>query len=213
MQAISRIDRGWPRRARFVVPALLAIALLGVAAGCGSKSKSPSTPASTALPTSTAATTTVAKVKAAPIPTKIPASAAPQAKAYIAAHSADLKRVVSYESAVQTATAEVINSPLMTPLQNSTQTEYNKLHALLPKFRGPYKQDALGVTEQEVATQATALGTSMKSLLEYVTYPTPETLTEYTNLYQKAILSWNKAVKAIWAAANTPKPPIICTTC
>jgi hypothetical protein len=214
MQAISRIDRSWPRRARILLPALVAIAFVGVVAGCGSKSKSPSTPASTALPTTTTTATTVAKKKTAPkLPTKIPASAAPQAKAYIAAHSADLKLVVRYESDVQTAVAEVVNSPLMTPLQQSTQTALDNISKVLPKFHGPYKQDALGLTEQQIAKQANGVGASMKTLLEYVAFPTPATLNEYTTQYQNVVLAWNKAVKAIWTVAKALKPPTICTTC
>ncbi len=54
---------------------------------------------------------------------------------------------------------------------------------------------------------------SMYSLLQYTAFPTPATLTEYTNEYQTAILAWNKAVKSIWLAAGVPKPPHICTSC
>lgn len=209
MQAISRIDRGWPRRARILVPALVVIACAGAVAGCGG-SKTTSTPASTALPT----TTTVAKKKTAPkLPTKIPASAAPQAKAYIAAHSADMKLVVRYESDVQTAIAEVENSPLMTPLQQSTQTALNNISKVLPRFHGPYKQDALGLTEQQISKQANGVKASMKTLLGYVAFSTPATLNEYTTQYQNVVLAWNKAVKAIWTVAKALKPPTICTTC
>jgi hypothetical protein len=209
MQAISRIDRGWPQLTRSLALGFVVVAFAGFVAGCGSKS---STPASTALPPTT--TTTVAKTKPAPTaPAKIPASAAPAAKAYIAAHGADIKLVVRYESTVQTAIAEVVNSPLMTPLQQSTQETYNQLDKILPRFHGPYKQDALGLTEQEISTQAKAIHSSMKTLLSYVAYPTPATLTEYTDQYQKAVLAWNRAIKAVWTVANVLKPPTICTTC
>jgi hypothetical protein len=209
MQAISRITRGWSRPARILVPVLL----VAVLAGCGSKSSNNSTPVSTALPpTTTAPVTTVAK-KPAPKPTKIPASAAPLAKAYIAAYGANIKLVARYEHDVQIAIAEVQNSPLMTPLTVSTQAAYNKLYKVLPRFKGPYKADALGLTEQQIAKEANALETSMKTLLGYTAYPTPATLTEYTNQYQDAVLGWNKAIKAVWTAAKAPKPPTICTTC
>jgi hypothetical protein len=213
MQAILRIYRGWSHRARGLVLGFVVVAFVGLAAGCGSKSKAPASTA--APPTTTAAvTTTVAKKKAAPKPAgKIPASAAPQAKAYVTAHGADIKLVVHYESAIQTAIAEVVNSPLMTPLQNATQTTDNKIIKILPRFRGPYKQDALGLTEQQISTQANAIEKSMKTLLGYVAFPTPATLTEYTDQYQNAVLAWNKAIKAVWTVANVPKPPTICTTC
>jgi hypothetical protein len=209
MQAISRKDRGWARLARVLVPALFVLAV----AGCGGSSSSTSTPVSTALPTTTTAPAT-SKKKAAPKPlATIPASAAPQAKAYVASHGADVKLAAGYEHDVQIAIAEVVNSPLMSPLQISAQKAYNKLYKILPHFKGPYKQDALGRTEQEVATQANALEKSMETLLNYTAFPTPATLTEYTDQYQDAVLGWNKAVKAIWTAANAPKPPVICTTC
>ncbi|HWB22413.1 MAG TPA: hypothetical protein VG652_05955 [Gaiellaceae bacterium] len=201
---------------RVLVPVLLVIGLAGVLAGCGSSSKTPSTPASTALPTTTEPLTTTADTTKQPAPKPIPAipvSAAPQAKAYIAAHGADVKLVAGYEKDVQTAIAEVINSPLMSPLQVSTQKAYNKLYKILPHFKGPYKKDALGLTEQEIATQANAIEKSMNTLLNYTAYPTPVTLGEYTDQYQAAVLAWNKAVKAIWTAAKTAKPPTICTTC
>jgi hypothetical protein len=213
MQAISRIDRSWSQLARSLALGVVVVAFAGFVAGCGSKS---SAPASTALPPTTTApvTTTAAKTKTAPTPpAKIPASAAPAAKAYIAAHGADVKLVVHYESTIQTAIAEVENSPLMTPLQNTTQTTYNKLYKVLPRFHGPYKQDALGLNEQEISTQATAIAGSMKTLLNYTSFPTPATLTEYTDQYQKAVLAWNATIKAIWTVANVPKPPTICTTC
>jgi hypothetical protein len=213
MQAISRIGQGWSPRARRLALGLAVAAFSGFVAGCGSSSNSP---ASTALPPTTTApvTTTVAKTKAAPTPpAKIPASAAPEAKAYIAAHGADIKLVAGYEHDVQIAISEVVNSPLMTPLQQSTQTTYNKLYKVLPRFHGPYKKDALGLTEQEIATQAKAIYNSMETLLNYTAFPTPATLTEYTDQYQKAVLAWNKAIKAVWAVAKAPKPPAICTTC
>ncbi len=213
MQAISRIDSGCSRLARFLVPALVVTAFLLVAAGCGSTKSN--TPVSTAVPTSTTApgTTTVAK-KAAPKPIqKIPASAAPRAKAYIAAHEADIKKVIAYESAVQVATAEVQNSPDYNDLQQTTQVQYNKLSKLLPRFKGPFTADALGYWERQISVQANSLEKSMKALLNYTAFPTPATLTEYTDAYQSAILGWNKAIKTIWAAANVPSPPKICTTC
>jgi hypothetical protein len=209
MQAISRIKRGWSRSALILALGLLVVVL----AGCGSKNTSNSTPASTALPTTTTAPVTTVAKKPAPKPTKIPASAAPLAKAYITAHGADVKLVARYEHDVQIAIAEVQNSPLMSPLTVSTQQDYNKLYKILPRFRGPYKTDALGVTEHQIANQANALEKSMETLLSYTAYPTPATLTEYTNQYQDAVLAWNKATKAIWTAAGIPKPPTICTTC
>ena len=94
------------------------------------------------------------------------------------------------------------------------RSTYNKLYKVLPQLPwASTKQDALGLTEQQIAKQAVALETSMKTLLSYTSFPTPATLTEYTNQYQKAVLAWNKATKAIWAAPKMPKPPTICTTC
>src|SRR5271154_3583276 len=112
MQAISRIERGWSRPALILALGLLVIVL----AGCGSKSNNTSTPVSTALPPTTTTPVTTAAKNPAPKPTKIPASAAPLAKAYITAHGADVKLVAGYEHDVQIAIAEVQNSPLMSPL-------------------------------------------------------------------------------------------------
>jgi hypothetical protein len=213
MQAISRIDRGWSQLAQGLALGFVVVAFAGVVAGCGSKSKAP---ASAALATTSTApvTTTVAKTKPAPkVPATIPASAAPAAKAYIAARGADIKLVAGYEHDVQIAIAEVENSPLMTPLQQSTQKTYNKLFKILPRFHGPYKQDALGLNEKEISTQANAIYKSMETLLNYTAFPTPATLTEYTDQYQSAVLTWNRAIKAIWTVANAPTPPVICTTC
>lgn len=217
MQAISRIDRSRSHPARSLVLGLVAVACAGFVAGCGSKSSAPAStalPPTTSAPVTTTVAKTVAKTKAAPKPpAKLPASAAPAAKAYIAAHAADIKLVAGYEHDVQIAIAEVVNSPLMTPLQQATQTTYNRLSKVLPRFHGPYKQDALGLTEQEISTQVKAIYGSMKTLLNYVSFPTPATLTEYTNQYQSAVLAWNRAIKAVWTVAKVPKPPTICTTC
>ena len=208
MRGILQSERSWPSARQIVVPALAIAFAFGVVA-CGSKSSSTTT--STTTTTTAAATTTVAKPAAKPV--TIPASAAPRAKAYIAAHGADVKLVVTYESAVQVAISQVVNSPLMTPLQQATQKQYNKLYKLLPKFAGPYSKDALGVYEKRVAVQAAAIDKSMETLLNYTAFPTPATLTEYTDQYQAAVLAWNKAIKAIWTVASAPTPPTICTTC
>jgi uncharacterized lipoprotein YmbA len=211
MQAISRIERSWSQRTR-VVPVVIVIVFAAFTAGCGSKS----TPTSTAAPasTTTPVTTTAAKKAVVVKPIKpIPASAAPRAKAYIAAHGADVKLVAGYEHNIQVAIAEVVNSPLMTPLQQATEQTGYKISKVLPRFKGPYTQDALGQNEKQISTQAHAIEGTMKILLNYTNFPTPVTLGEYADTYQKVVLAWNKAVKAIWTVAHVAKPPTICTTC
>jgi hypothetical protein len=213
MQVISRIP-GWShsalRWARVLTPVAVIIAFSGFAAGCGSKSAAVSTPASSTITTPVKQpAVTIAAAK----PAKIPTSAAPRAKAYVTAHGADLKRVRSLEASVQTAISEVENSPVMNPLQQSTQQAYATLGKVVPRLRGPFGHDPLGTTESEVYTRSKAIEKSMYTLLQYTAFPTPATLNEYTTLYQNAILGWNRAVQAIWLAAGVATPPKICTTC
>jgi hypothetical protein len=152
-------------------------------------------------------------IGATPKTVTIPASAAPQARAYIVSHEANAKLVADYEAVIQKAVANVQNSPLMTPLQQSAQATYTKISLVLPKLQGPFADDALGSAETQVFTQAKAIKSSIHALLEYAAFPTPATLTAYTTAYQNAVLAWNKAVRAVWRAANVAGSPTICTTC
>jgi hypothetical protein len=160
-----------------------------------------------------AASLTGSAIAAAPKTVTIPASAAPQARAYIVSHESNAKLVADYEAVIQKAVANVQSSPLMTPLQQSTQATYTKIGRVIPKLEGPFAHDTLGSVETQVFTQAKAIKASMHALLEYAAFPTQATLTAYTTLYQNAVLAWNKAVRAIWRAANTAGSPTICTTC
>ena len=144
MQANSRIGRGWSQQARVLAPVLIVVAFASLTAACGSKS----TPASTAAltTTTTPVTTTAAKKVVVKAIKPIPASAAPRAKAYIAAHGADIKRVAGYEHDIQIAIAQVVNSPLMTPLQTATQKTGYKISKVLPRFKGRTRRTRSGTT-------------------------------------------------------------------
>jgi len=151
----------------------------------------------TAPPTKTVAASTVRKR---------------EARAYIAAHGADARRVKQTVGLAQAMIQAAKGAPSQSTIDEVAtvaQEAHNVLDAIRANFATADDPGALGDAELNVFSGANDLKNSMGALVAAMGDSNAANIAHFNAQYANAVAEWDSGVRVIWRDAHRRHPPLV----